>query len=298
MTGTNPYCSIIVPTHERPAALERCLAALVRLDYPPARFEVIVIDDGSQTDPGEAVARFKNDLAITLLLQPRKGPAAARNAGARKARGELLAFTDDDCEPDPGWLRALAARFTAEGPQAFGGRTINALPDNLYSEASQALVDDLYAGYGAQPPGARFFTSNNMAVPAEPFHAVGGFDPAFSSPAGEDRDFSERWLLRGSRLVHVPEALVRHAHALGFGSFWRQHLGYGRAARRLHVLRSARGLDRPASEPLHFYLTLLLGPFLRARDARGVALAMLRGLSQCAQAAGYLSAAARPGAAP
>jgi GT2 family glycosyltransferase len=293
MTQTSSYCSIIVPTHQRPAALLRCLAAIARLDYPPARFEVIVVNDGGEGGTRGIVARFENDLAITFLSQPRRGPAAARNAAARRARGELLAFTDDDCEPDSGWLRALAVRFAAEGPHAFGGRTINALPDNLYAEASQALVDDLDACYCIRPCGGRFFPSNNLAVAADRFRAVGGFDAAFAFPAGEDRDFGERWQLRGFRLVHAPEAIVRHAHPLTFGSFWRQHMGYGRAARRLHLLRAERGRNRPAPECPRHYMTLLFKPFLRARNARGIALAMLRGVSQCAQAAGYLSASVR-----
>src|SRR5215813_1646861 len=102
-----PRFSIVVPTYRRPAILAGCLDAVARLDYPCDRFEAIVVDDG-----GGAVElpRAYADVDMVLLTQAHAGPAAARNTGAARARGDFLAFTDDDCRPDPGWLSPFTAR--------------------------------------------------------------------------------------------------------------------------------------------------------------------------------------------
>ena len=137
MTDPTPRFSIVIPTYDRPRPLSACLEAMSGLEYPRDRFEVIVVDDGSPEPPEAAAAPFRDRLDLTLLRLPHAGPATARNAGASRARGEYLAFTDDDCAPDPGWLHALAARFAAEPGGLLGGRTINRLPENPYSSASR-----------------------------------------------------------------------------------------------------------------------------------------------------------------
>ncbi len=77
--------------------------ACLRLDYPADQFEVIVIDDGSSMP----IDAWSGDSRVRVIRQDNKGPAAARNAGIASARGAFLAFTDDDCVPEPGWLAAL-----------------------------------------------------------------------------------------------------------------------------------------------------------------------------------------------
>src|SRR5262249_30529626 len=156
--------SIVIPTYRRPDRLAACLAALTRLEYPRERFETVVVDDGSGAAPDEVVDAARGSLDVTLVHAEHGGPAAARNAGAARAKGELLCFTDDDCAPAPGWLTAFAARFRASPDAMLGGHTVNALADNVYSETSQLLVDYLYEYYNADPANARFFTSNNMAM--------------------------------------------------------------------------------------------------------------------------------------
>ncbi len=132
--------SVIIPTLSRPGLLTQCLEALARQTYPRERFEVIVADDGSPEPVIGVVDAFRHRLDVTYLQLPHAGPGAARNAGAAPARGDLLAFTDDDCEPEPGWLDALAGRFAANSNVGVGGRVVNALPANIYSETSQLLV--------------------------------------------------------------------------------------------------------------------------------------------------------------
>ncbi len=141
MKSDFPFFSIIIPTYSRPKQLSVCLESLTQLEYPRDRFEVLVVDDGSQMPLTDAVARISNTLNVVLLSQPNSGPASARNTGAFQAKGQFLVFTDDDCRPVSTWLKNLASRFASAPDHAIGGHTINALPDNPYSTASQILID-------------------------------------------------------------------------------------------------------------------------------------------------------------
>ena len=93
--------------------------------------------DDSQTPAEVVVASFRSRLNLTLLAQNRAGPAAARNAGAQRAKGEFLVFTDDDCTPTSHWLQGFAARFEEDPDSVIGGRTENTLGENPYCTATQ-----------------------------------------------------------------------------------------------------------------------------------------------------------------
>ncbi|MCP5099867.1 MAG: glycosyltransferase family 2 protein, partial [Chloroflexi bacterium] len=132
-----PLFSIIIPTYNRPQQLERCLNAIAQLDYPTDQFEVIVVDDGGKRPLTPIVERITQPIQIRLITQANQGPATARNRGAAEANGRYLAFTDDDCMLDVNWLTALATQFEQTPSALIGGRTINALPQNMYAETSQ-----------------------------------------------------------------------------------------------------------------------------------------------------------------
>jgi glycosyltransferase involved in cell wall biosynthesis len=288
MSEPLPFFSVIVPTYRRIEALPTCLEALAGQAYPRDRFEVLIVDDGGSASLEPVVAAFRERMHITLLSQPHGGPARARNTGAAHARGEFLAFTDDDCAPDAGWLHCLAARFAATPGHMIGGQTVNALRQNCCSAASQLLVDYLYEYYNAGAAQPSFFTSNNMALPQRAFLAIGGFDATLMSAAGEDRELSDRWQHLGYGLTYAPEALVAHHHRLSLRQFWCQHFEYGRAARYFRMARVQRGSGRVAIEPWAFYLNLLRYPFTQERPLQAVSLSALLFLSQCANALGFV----------
>lgn len=288
MEQEQPFFSIVVPTYARPEQLALCLQSLTCLDYPPECFEVIVVDDGSEMPLESVVAPLQSQLNLTLLSQPNAGPAKARNTGANQARGRFLAFTDDDCTPAADWLQTLAAKFAVAPDSMIGGRTINTLPDNPYSTASQMLIDYLYGYYNANPEGAKFFASNNLALPAERFHAIGGFNTTFPLAAAEDRELCDRWLDKGYQMIYAPEVQVYHAHHLTFTTFWRQHFNYGRGAFYFRSVRSRRTLERIKVEPLSFYFNLLIYPFLQI-SYQVLLLVFLIIVSQLANTVGFFS---------
>jgi glycosyltransferase involved in cell wall biosynthesis len=283
-----PFFSIVIPTYNRPQPLQECLTALLNLDYPHNRFEVIVVDDGSSVPLQSIVEPFQSTLSLTFLRQVNAGPAKARNAGAAIAKGEFVAFTDDDCTPDAHWLMVLAKQFENSPQAVLGGKTINRLSTNLYATAHQILVDYLYLHYNANPKQARFFTSNNMALALEQFQKIGCFDTTFPLAAGEDREFCDRWLSQGYDMCYVADAVVHHAHRMTLLGFWRQHFNYGQGAFHFHTLRAQRGIGRIAVEPLSFYLNLLLYPLQQPllRSQR-VLVSLLFCLSQCANTLGF-----------
>jgi GT2 family glycosyltransferase len=285
----NPFFSIIVPTYNRPREIVLCLEALSCINYPQSKFEVIVVDDGSRLPVHTFVSSFFEKMNLTILTQENAGPSTARNAGANSAKGDFLAFTDDDCTPAPDWLQSLSLRFNTSPECAVVGRTMNALADNLFDTASQMLIEYLFAYYNHDSNQARFIISNNLSLSRRQFNTVGGFDTSFSRAGGEDREFCENWRHRGYQVIYAPEVLVYHAHGLTFSSFWRQHFNYGRGA---FLFRQKCSYDRRQCirlEPITFYLKLLSYPYFHNRKQPVIMLAALLLLSQMSNALGYLS---------
>jgi GT2 family glycosyltransferase len=287
-----PRFTIVVPTHERPAQLRNCLQGLARLNYPRDRIDVVVVDDGSGQPPEREVEEARQALRVDLVTQGNAGPGGARNTGVARASGEYVAFLGDDCEPAADWLHALASRLSRAPDCLVGGRIVNALPSNPYSSASNRLISYLYRHYNADPELARFLTPNNMAMRRSLFEEVGGFEPAMGA-TGEDRELCDRWLHRGHRIVHAPEAIVHHSHPLTMGSFWQQQVDYGRGTYRY---RARQRQPRPGTlmpERLSFYINLVLFPFSQGAGARAWQEAWLLGVSQVATAAGFFGEALR-----
>ena len=284
--------SVIVPTYQRPAHIAACVAALRRVERPGGELEVVVVNDGGDALPASLTSGAHDDsFSVRVIDQNNAGPGPARNAGAAVARGELLAFTDDDCRPDVGWLVAFDAALRAEPNALAGGRTVNALTSNPYAEASQRLVD-FVAAYFHGGVGGRFFTSNNLAVSRDAFLAFGGFATRFTRFTAEDREFCDRWSAEGRPSVSVPNAVVQHYHDLSAARFLRQHFGYGRGAAGFRRVRAAAG--RPSRVDPSFYVQSLRYA-ANGRGLHGIVEGALVALAHAVQAAGLLYESSRRG---
>ncbi len=232
--------SVIIATRDRPEHLRQCLESLVRLEYPKDRFEVIVVDDESAQPLDGVVAAFAQSLNLKLIRIAHSGPGGARNHGANLAAGHVLAFTDDDCEPAPDWLRRIVDELRRLPCNMAGGLTQNKLKSNPYSAAAQAIVDLVNAHYNKNPAKASFFTSNNMAVPALQFQQLSGFDPSYRF-ASEDRDLTLRWRHAGFPLTYLPQAVVMHSHNMSLWKFCKVQFSYGQGSVRFADLNARRG---------------------------------------------------------
>lgn len=288
--STVPFVSVVIPTYRRPAALDRCLASLATQDYPHDRFEVIVVEDGGAESAGGE--RAMEGMCVKWLRVPHGGPAAARNRGAAVARGAILLFIDDDCTADSRWLSTMAARVGACADAAIGGQVTNAVPDNRYARASQTLITFLYQYYYEKNQGLLpFFTTNNLGVQAELFRRQRGFDASFAF-ASEDREWCDRLVQSGGRLVYAPDAIVHHAPSLSLAGFIRQHFRYGEGAWQFHRARSSRSGQAMEVEPFDFYAGMLRAPFAQD-DPEPIRQSVLLLASQAIAAIGYAIAALR-----
>lgn len=204
--ATSPDVSVVVATANRAPLLERLLESLTAQDLARDRFEVVIVDDSS-TDATRAVleaATASGSIDLRALhLQGRSGPGGARNAGWRTARAPLVAFIDDDCRADPGWLVALL-RAARDGTPVIQGRTD--------PEPEEAHLLGPFARTIRVDRAGPFFQACNIAYPRELLERLGGFDTdALPGWGGEDADLAWRAIEAGAEIRFAEAARVRHA---------------------------------------------------------------------------------------
>jgi GT2 family glycosyltransferase len=202
-----PLVSVVVSTYNRPARLARLLDSLSAQTLAPDQLEVVVVDNGSGPETGRVLATEAERGRLTLVVvrhEVTRGPAGGRNAGWRVARAPLVAFTDDDCAPEPSWLEALLAvagqhpRGVVQGPTR---------PD------PRELANDLLFSHTVRIErlGPQFETCN-ILYPRAVLEELNGFDEAFGlQPAGEDTDLAWRAIESGAETVFADDAVVHHA---------------------------------------------------------------------------------------
>jgi glycosyltransferase involved in cell wall biosynthesis len=279
--GPSPFISVVVCTRGRPQRLGSCLEAVCKQDYP--HFELVVVDNAPTDDQ---IERIVSELApdapmpVRRVVEPVAGLSRARNRGAREARGEVIAYIDDDELPDVKWLAELSAGFALD--PGVGCVTGMILPASLTTEP-QALFEE-YGGHSKgrgfsqlvfhdgpdRPqdplyPLPPFGAGGNMAFTRGALHAIGGFDPALGAgtitKGGEDTAAFTDLLLNGFRLVYRPAALVWHHHYADLEGLRRQLNGYGTG---LTCFYTRIALRRPR------YLMRLVAMLPRGlRDLRG-----------------------------
>jgi glycosyltransferase involved in cell wall biosynthesis len=190
------------------------LASLRAQSLPADAFEVVVVDDGSEPPTQAVIARERARLGLHLEVvrhQRARGPGAARNAGWRRGRAPLVAFTDDDCVADRDWLRVgLAASANAPGA-VIQGRT-EPDPDEVSRDGLMSRT------VRVERPGPQYETCN-IFYPREVLDSLGGFDEGFGlRPGGEDTDLAWRAIGAGRATAFAPDAVVLHGvERLGIG---------------------------------------------------------------------------------
>jgi hypothetical protein len=194
--------AVVIATRRRETRLAFALEALGRQSYPIDRLEVIVVRDG---DDAEQRARAPEGLRLEVLRMPeRRSAAAKRNAGWRASRSDLIAFTDDDCRPSPGWIERLVAAWNGPGGgDAVIQGAVRPDPDEIHLLTGLARSLTVRSADG-------WFQTANLALPRSLLERVGGFDESFSRTA-EDTDLGLRALGVGARPVFASEAVVWHA---------------------------------------------------------------------------------------
>jgi GT2 family glycosyltransferase len=219
---TSPSFSVVVCTYNGSASLRECLRGVLALRYP--HYEVIVVCDGCSDDSAAIASAHEG---VRVIETPNRGLAAARNTGLQAARGEIIAYIDDDAVPDPDWLAHLAATF-ASGPYAAAGGP-NVLPPG--SSAVAQCVANAPGGPThvlLSDRDAEHIPGCNMAIRAAALREIGGFDTQFRA-AGDDVDVCWRLLDHGRRIGFSPGAVVCHHRRATVSGYLRQQRGYGKA---------------------------------------------------------------------
>jgi GT2 family glycosyltransferase len=221
-----PECSIIIPTFDAAALLNRCLDAIFA--HPPAvAYEVIVVDDGSTDDTFRVLAKRAD--AVRVVHNPENaGFAVACNAGAAASEGGRLVFLNNDTRPRPGWLDAFAS-YAATHPEAAALGAKLLYPDGAVQHAGVVFCQDgyprhLYAGFPSDHPAVnrarrlQAVTAACILVGREAFDRVGGFDEGYRN-GFEDVDLCLRLGEAGCEIHYCPECVVEHLESVSEGRF-------------------------------------------------------------------------------
>lgn len=256
MDGPPPRLSVIVPCHNARATLARALAALDAQDVPAERFEVVVVDDGSTDGSAAVVAAHRGRACVRLVVQPNRGLAAARNAGAAAARGEVFLFLDADVLAAPDVVgRHLTHHADGRALLAVQGRTV---PDAAtlatpFGRVSHRMPD--LTRRRARNLSPLHVIGRHLSITRAGHAAVGGFDESFAGYGFEDVDYALRFCHAGGRIVYDPGLVGTHSHPLTIEAAAARQRQNGRAA--VHLWRKH---GCPAWLALHLELHPVLLP--------------------------------------
>jgi len=208
--------SVIVPVHNGEKLIGACLRALSEQTVAHDAYELIVVDDGSTDQTGSVVGQYR----ALLVRQEQQGPAAARNAGAAVARGEILLFTDADCVPDPDWIEQMSAPFRDPEISGVRGR-YRCDQTEPTARFAQLEYEHKYERL-KKKPFVDFIDTSSAGYRRDVFKQQGGFPVLFETASGEDTDLSYRLAEKGFRLVFNPRAVVAHRHPAALGEYLRR----------------------------------------------------------------------------
>lgn len=219
--------SVIIPHLNQPVELSRCLRSLSCQTFDPDSLEIIVVDNGSAELPSAIVARH---LRARLIGERTPGPGPARNAGAREATGQLLAFIDADCRADPRWLESIARTLEAAPPLTILGGDVRLQSEDGDAVSPVEAYETVFAyrfKHYIEKQG--YCGTGNLAVRRDDFFTIG---PFAGIHIAEDMDWGQRARAAGYRFRYTPEMIVFHPARRSLGEL------YAKWDRQLHHYRT------------------------------------------------------------
>jgi GT2 family glycosyltransferase len=284
--------SVIVPTYNRLTLLKKTLGSLFLQDFPD--YEIIVVNDGGTDGTAEFIDGLAREGRLTAISHPNAGLAATRQKGLTAARGEFIAFTDDDCVVPTDWLTRYHEAFKKTGAAGIGGATETGNRRNAYAFVNDIVHNHFKRAFAAAattgtPGGTPFLTGNNVAYRRDALEKAGGPDPRFRMGA-EDRDLAYRVSATGGLVVYEPSIVVRHFNDSDFARYLRQQFRYG-VGSYLFYSESGKGGRRPGAASIGTYASLLIAPFGETGFFNAIFLSLLIVAGQIAVACGFVRTA-------
>ncbi|MBW1743710.1 MAG: glycosyltransferase family 2 protein [Deltaproteobacteria bacterium] len=230
--------SVIIPFYNAQRTIEKCAEALLGQTYSENEYEIIMIDNNSRDASAEIVKRYPR---IQLVSEEKQGAYAARNKGLKKARGQIIAFTDPDCIPSDDWLEKIASALEHSrigivigSRKSLHGSSILSMLEAYEHEKNdyvfRSKIKEIYFGY-----------CNNMAVRKELLDEVG---PFVERPRGSDTIFIRRAVEEYSSDIvrYVPDIWVRHMEIDRISRLYQKFFIYGRSRKKFEHIAYARPL--------------------------------------------------------
>lgn len=224
MSSDPPFVSVVVPVRNGAGTIGDTIQALLAGDYPADRRELLIVDNDSEDATPQAIRAHPG---ARYLYEPRRGVSNARNRGIQESRGEILAFLDGDCIPEPGWLTALAAPFSDPEVGCVAGELRHIEPRTAAERQAVRILGNWQRfAVSSNPP---YIVTANAAIRRAVLDRIGHFDP--NLPRAQDVELGLRIHDRSNlRVVYSPEAVARHRHRSTQLGFFRQQLGWSYGA--------------------------------------------------------------------
>jgi len=212
--------SVVVPVFNGGDKIQRCISSLKR-QRTQKTFEIIIVDDGSTDGSLQSIA----DPGIRVIKKANQGPAAARNLGVEESRGEVVLFTDSDCEPLENWIEEMVRPLSNPGISGVKGCYLTRQKEIVplfvqleYEHRYDRMKRDRYID---------FIDTYSAGFVKKDFLAVGKYDSSFPTPSVEDQEFSFRMWEKGHRMVFNPDAKVHHTHPESLWGYMRKKFRIG-----------------------------------------------------------------------
>ena len=257
----SPGVSIVIPAYRAEGTIMKCLTALMHQTAASDSYEIIVVDDGSDDNTCDQVEKMKN---VRLFKQQNAGPSAARNFGVNQAQGEIVLFTDDDCEPVKDWIDRMLDPFQEEEIVGVKG-TYLTRQHELVARFVQLEFEDKYDRMSKEKY-IDFIDTYSAGYRRNILIANNGFDTTFPVASTEDQELSFRLAQQGFKMVFEPQAKVYHLnHPRDIGEYWRKkyNIGYWKVVvHQRHPNKLLRDSHTPQILKLQILLIGICGLFL------------------------------------
>ncbi len=222
--GEPLFTSVVVPVRNGAGTIGECIEALLAGDYPAERRELLIVDNDSDDATADVI---RAHAGVRYLHEPRRGVSNARNRGIAESRGEIVAFLDGDCIPDPGWLTALIHPFSDAEVGAVAGELRHVEPATAAERQAVRILGNWQRfAVSSSPP---YVVTANAAIRRTVLDQIGHFDPRL--PRAQDVEFGIRLHdLSNLRVAYSADAIARHRHHSTQLGFFRQQLGWSYGA--------------------------------------------------------------------